>query len=212
MSITQRAAHLQPVAPADLQEYPIARNERLPELAFIKWVPSRWLNSSGHLKCTYEVQGMALSLFFLASAQSPIGTLPDDNEELAALLRVPQAHFSALRALGDRGPLRNWVRCTSDGEVRLMHHVVAEAMQDVLTRRETRQLSKEAQAERKRYERLAEGLMRAGLCREATEDGVLMNRMDQWLAATCKGNRTAIAYQRAIEQAVRERWIASPKG
>ena len=175
----ERAPQLHAVTPADLAEYPIARDERLPELAFVKWVPSRWLQSSGHLKCTYEVQGMARALFDLATAQSPIGTLPDDTEELALLLRVPMPHFAALRALGERGPLRNWRRCSSAGEVRLMHPVVMAMLEDVLHRRQTRDLSREAQAEAKRLDRLTKGLKAAGLSDAVLGDAILLARIDE---------------------------------
>jgi hypothetical protein len=203
----ERATPLQAVSAQDLPEYPIARDERLPELAFVKWVPSRWLQSSGHLKCTYEVQGMARALFDLATAQSPIGTLPDDTEELSILLRVPMPHFAALRALGPRGPLRNWVRCTSAGEVRLMHPVVMAMLEDVLHRRQTRELSREAQAEAKRLERLSKGLKAAGLSDAVLGDAILLARLDEWLSANWKGNRTPLAYLRVVEAAAKAKWI-----
>lgn len=194
-----------------LPEYPISRDERLPELAFVKWIPSRWLNSSGHLKCTYEVQGMARALFDIATAQSPIGTLPDDDEELAKLLRVDLGHWRALRALGERGPMRNWARCLcpgkGNGEVRLYHRVVTEQLMDVLNRREARELSKEAQAVTRRYQRMIDGLRKAGLSDEVLSDGILMTKMDRWLAENCTGNRTTLVMLRAIEHAHREGWF-----
>ena len=205
--IAARAPHLQPVALADLPDYPIPRDERLPELAFIKWVPSQWLNSSGHAKCTYEVQGMARALFDISTAQSPIGTLPDDDEELAFLLRVPLQHFVVLRAMGDRGPLRNWLRCLADGEMRLMHRVVTASLQEVLVRRDRRVLSKDAQAEAKRFDRLSEGLQKVGLNADVCGDGILMKRLDDWLQANWRGNRTLRAYMQAIENARKEGWI-----
>lgn len=199
------------VAAADLPEYPISRDERLPELAFVKWIPSRWLNSSGHLKCTYEVQGMARALFDIATAQSPIGTLPDDDEELAKLLRVDLGHWRALRALGERGPLRNWGPCMcpgkGNGEVRLYHRVVTEQLLDVLNRREARELSKESQAEVKRFQRMVDGLRKAGLSDEVCADGILMTKIDRWLKENCTGNRTGLVYLRAIEHAHREGWF-----
>lgn len=207
MTAPPRPAHLQPVAVDDLPVYPIPRTERLPELSFIKWVPSRWLNSSGHAKCTYEVQGIARALFDISTAQSPIGTLPDDDEELAFLLRLPLPHFAALRAMGDRGPLRNWQRCTSDGEIRFMHKVVTESLQDVLERREVRALSKEAQAERKRFERLVDGLKNAGLNEEVTADGILIKRMDDWLKDNWQGSRTIKAYLQVIVHARKVGWF-----
>ena len=192
-----------------LIEYPIDRSERLPELAFVKWVPSRWLNSSGHLKCTYEVQGMARALFDICTAQSPIGTLPDDDEVLAKLLRIDPGHWVAMRAMGTRGPLRNWVHCQAGDEVRLMHAVVTESLLDVLARRETRELSKGRQAEIKRIERLINGLRGAGLSAAVLEDAVLIARMDEWLTANHRGNRTPIAHLRVIEHAARAGWMAA---
>lgn len=206
---------LSAVPPDPLPDYPISRDERLPELAFVKWIPSRWLNSSGHLKCTYEVQGIARALFDIATAQSPIGTLPDDDEELAKLLRIDLGHWRSLRALADRGPLRNWSRCIchgkGNGEVRLMHRVVTDLLLDVLHRREARELSKEAQAEGKRHQRMIEGLRKAGLADEVCADGILMTRMDRWLKENCTGNRTGMVYLRAIEHAHREGWFRTAR-
>lgn len=200
------------IEPVELTEYPIGREERLPELAFIKWQPSRWLNSAGHLRCSYEVQGVARALFDLATAQSPIGTLPDDDEELSALLRLPMQTWKALRGLGDRGPLRNWVRClcprsSGPAEIRLMHHVVTAALQDVLERRESRERSRGQQAVVKRTQRLREGMRAAGCTEDQTRDDVLMKRLDDWLSQVCTGNRTALHYQRAFEHGVKQRWI-----
>lgn len=199
------------IAPEKLPVYPIERDERLPELAFVKWQPSRWLNSSGHLKCTYEVQGVARALFDLATAQSPIGTLPDDDEELAALLRLPLNHWVAMRTMGDRGPLRNWAHCLcpgkGNGEIRLMHHVVLAGLQDVLHRREARESGRGRQAETKRAQRLRAGMMAAGLSEAQALDEVLMRRIDDHLNQICTGNRMANHYQAAFEYAVRSRWI-----
>ncbi len=200
-------ARLIAVSLADLPDYPISRAERLPELAFVKWIPSQWLQSKGFTRCTYECQGMARALFDLATAQSPIGTLPDDDEALAFLLHVDLSRWRAMRNLGDLGPLRNWVPCVSDGEVRLMHRVVTQQLEDVLARREVREMSRGAQAEAKRLARLSEGLVKAGLSVAIAGDAVLLARMDAWLGQTWRGNRTQMSYLRAIEQARTERWI-----
>lgn len=204
-------ATLSLIDPADLPVYPIEREERLPELAFVKWQPSRWLNSAGHLRCSYEVQGVARALFDLSTAQSPIGTLPNDDEELAALLRLPIQNWMALRGLGDRGPLRNWELCLCPGkgagEVRFMHHVVLASLQDVLSRRESRERSRGQQAVVKRVQRLREGMVAAGLSPAQAGDEALMKRVDDWLTQVCTGNRTAQHYARAFEHAVRQRWI-----
>ncbi len=212
MNVRGAVSSLSLVDPVEMMEYPISRDERLPELAFIKWQPSRWLNSSGHLRCTYEVQGVARALFDLSTAQSPIGTLPDDNDELAALLRMPVSHFSALRGLGPLGPLRNWVRClcprgAGQPEVRLMHDVVLASLQDVLHRREAREAGRGSRVEEKRLRRLRDGMVKAGFSQEQTMDAVLMGRIDEYLGKICVGNRMPQHYQAAFEHAVRQRWI-----
>jgi hypothetical protein len=209
--MTQPRPALTLIEPAALPVYPIERDERLPELAFIKWQPSRWLNSSGHLKCTYEVQGVARALFDLATAQSPIGTLPDDDEELAALLRMPLNHWGALRSMGERGPLRNWVPCLcpgkGTGEIRLQHHVVLASLQDVLLRREARETGRGRQVVNKRVQRLRAGMMAAGIGPMQADDPVLMKRLDDFLEQTVNGNRMPNHYQAAFEHAVRQGWV-----
>jgi len=200
------------IEPAELPDYPISRDERLPELAFIKWQPSRWLNSAGHLKCSYEVQGVARALFDLATAQSPIGTLPDDNDELAALLRMPASHFAALRGLGQLGPLRNWTRCLcprghAAPEIRLMHHVVTASLEDVLSRREAREAGRGRQVVDKKMQRMRAGMVKAGLSPLQVADDVLMGRLDEFLNKICTGNRMPHHYQAAFDLAVRQRWI-----
>lgn len=210
MTRLKPALHL--VDPSDIPIYPIERDERLPELAFIKWQPSRWLNSSGHLKCTYEVQGIARALFDLATAQSPIGTLPDDDEELAALLRMQLPHWVAMRSMGDRGPLRNWVPCLCPGkgevgEIRLQHHVVLASLQDVLLRREARETGRGRQVVNKRVKRLRDGMIAAGLGADQADDPVLMKRLDEWLTQNVNGNRMPNNYQAAFEHAVRAGWV-----
>lgn len=197
---------------SEMEEYPISREERLPELAFVKWQPSRWLNSSGHLKCTYEVQGVARALFDLATAQSPIGTLPDDNEELAQLLRMPATHFAALRGLGAAGPLRNWVRClcprgAAPPEIRLMHHVVLASLQDVLHRREARETGRGRQVVDKRIQRLRAGMLKAGVSASQAADDAILKKFDEYLEKICSGNRMPHHYQAAFEVGVRMGWV-----
>jgi hypothetical protein len=185
----------------------------LPELSFIKWSPSRFLNSSLHLLCNYEVQGVARALFDISTQQSPIGTLPRDDEELAALVRLPMVKWRELRALGERGPLRNWRPCLctgrtpEDSEVRLYHPVILSTLEDVLNRREERERSRGQDAEGKRLKRLGDGMVAAGLSPAQAQDAVLMARIDAHLLEVCHGNRRAAHYQAAFEFAVRQGWV-----
>jgi hypothetical protein len=196
--------------PSDpIPEYPFPKDMRLDGHFFVKWQFNRWLNSRLATMATYEVQGIARTLFDIAQNQTPIGTLPDSDMELARLLRLELHYWIELRAR-PMGPLHNWTLCQfGDGsnEMRLMHPIVLAMVRDVIDRREARELSKEQQAERKRMERLRANLAKIGCNDEVLEDVMLMSRMDQWLAKNWNGNRTRSAHEAALIEATRQGWL-----
>ena len=201
------SALLKVVDLANLPEYPIARTTRLDGHAFVKWAHIRWLSSKTFKRASWEVQGMARALFDLSQLESPIGTLPDDDDELALMLRVDIRRMRELRAM-EFGPLRNWSPCLSDGERRLMHAVVLDQVRDALERREVHELSKEEKAAYQRVKRLRETLQRMGLGADALADDVLIGRMDEWLKSHCRGNRKQSHYDAALMHAVAAGWVA----
>ena len=192
---------------ADLIEYPIARTTRLDGHAFVKWAHIRWMSSKTYKRASWEVHGMARALFDLSQLESPIGTLPDDDEELAMMLRVDLRRMRDLRLM-EFGPLRNWVPCLSDGERRLMHPVVLEQVRDALERREVHELSKEEKAAYQRVKRLREALAKMGAAADLVADDVLIGRIDEWLKAHCRGNRRQQHYDAALLHAVNAGWVA----
>lgn len=194
----------------DLPEYPIARAVRLDGNSFVKWQHLRWLSSKTARRASWEVKGMARELFDLAQMQSPIGTLPDDDDDLADMLRVSVSRMRELRAM-EFGPLRNWVPCMSEGERRLMHPVVLDQVLDVLERREVHELSKEDKATYQRLKRLGQALEKLGCDKAVVADDVLISRMDQWLQAHCKGNRKTQHYEAALVHAAKSGWLAPPR-
>jgi len=200
------APKLTAVPSTGLAEYPIARETRLDGHSFIKWQHIRWLSSKSFKLCSWEVQGMARALFDLSQLESPVGTLPDDDAELAHMLRVDTRHMAELRRM-EYGPLRNWLPCMSEGERRLMHPVVLAQVQDALERREMHELSKEDKATYQRLKRMREALKGLGLSDAVLEDERLIGRMDDWLRQTCKGNRRGQHYEMALEQAVSQGWL-----
>lgn len=189
-----------------LEVYPIARSERLDAHSFQKWWYHRWLSSRTFMLMDWANQGMARALFDMAQTGSPIGTIPDDDDELAFMLRIESRQVVELRKM-EFGPLRGWRRCDCDGEVRLMHPVVLEQVQDALDRREARALSKEEQANRKRIQRLRDGLRALGVGPDALADEVLIRRMDDWLTANWQRSRTADAYGQVVIHAEAQRWF-----
>lgn len=196
------------VEPVDgLEVYPVGRDERLDGHSFLKWSHHRWMASRTFKLASWEAQGMAFALFNLCQIESPPGTLPDDNDELAVMLRVTARRVAELRQQ-DFGPFRGWRRCLCGVEVRLMHPVVLDQVRDAMDRRDTRELSKEAKAEYARLKRLREALAGMKLDPAVIADDVLIRRMDAWLCQHRKGRRDGAAYEAVVMQAAREGWFA----
>ena len=205
-----RAPNLQPVAIEDLPVYPVSADERLDGNSFVKWSTNRWLASKTFKLMPWDMQGMARALFDMCQNESPVGTLPDDDDELAFMLRVDVRRMRELRAQ-DFGPLRNWTRCLcpgqGNGQVRLMHRVVTEQVRDALERRSLALLSKDEKAVTMRLERLRKALLAQGCSKDVVADDVLIARMDEWLNVVRKGKRTEAVYRSAILHAVQSGWI-----
>lgn len=200
------APRLMAVSDQSLPVYPIGRADRLDGHSFVKWQTARWLSSRTWKLASWEVQGMARALFDLCQNENPIGTLPDDDEELAQMLRTTPLRVRELRAM-DLGPLRNWSRCLCDGVVRLAHPVVTETILDALERRALAQLSKEQKAVAVRLDRLRKAMLAQMVSKEVVADDVLINRLDEWIEANHRGNRTVAVYRSAILHAAQSRWF-----
>jgi hypothetical protein len=103
--------------------------------------------------------------------------------------------------------MHGWARCRCGDEVRLMHKVVLDVLQDTLRKVSERDLSKEDRAISARRDRLVKALIELGCSKEVIADPVLIGRIDMWLLESCKGNRTRLAYIRALEHAKRAGWL-----
>lgn len=202
------ARDLQLIDPDEgLPVYPVARSERLDGHSFVKWQFHRWMASRTFRLASWEEQGMARALFDYAQTESPPGTLPDDDDELAVMLRVDRRRMRELRGR-DFGPLRGWKRCLCDGEVRLAHDVVTEQVLDALDRREARSERSSSRVDRMRLKRLRDALADMGLSAAVLKDRVLIERIDRWMTENCRGNRRAAEYAAALLHAQREKWLA----
>lgn len=181
-----------------LPEYPLDPHQRLTTHFFMAWHHDRWLNSRFRLSAPPDVRGLAFDLFCLSQKQTPVGTLPDDDVQLAALLLLDLRTWQSYRAR-DWSPLYKWVPCQCDGEVRLMHSVVVEIILESLSLREKRRVEGETGRKRKRMARLPEQVIEAGGTRKMAADGCLLERLDAWLLQHCPGNRTREMVRRALE-------------
>lgn len=179
-----RAGQLVGVDPANLPEYPFGNDDRLTSHYFLPWHFDRWLNSELRLTASPAVRGLAVDLYSISQRQTPVGTLPDDNRQLSALLLLDLATWERFRN-ETPSPLHSWRPCLCEGGViRLMHPVVTEMIEDAFGRRKAHQEAAQRAVEAKRLARLREQVARIGSKRMA-DDGTLIERLDLWLVDTC---------------------------
>jgi hypothetical protein len=183
---------------SELPEYPFSVTERLTTHYFTAFHHDRWLNSRFRLSTAPDVRGLALDLFFLSQKQSPVGTLPDDDVQLAKLLMIDLRTWQEYRGR-EWSPLYKWERCLCEGEIRLMHPVVSEMIWDAIGRRDKKKAEGELGRARKRLDRLPDQILRAGGSQRMAMDADLLERVDAWLLRHCAGNRTNEWVRRALE-------------
>lgn len=196
MSLKQ--ANLNIVDVSEIPVYPIPGDERLESHYFIAFHFNRWLNSDFRLKATAEVRAYALDLFCIAQNQSPVGTLPDDEELLAKLLMIDLAQWRDL-CKRDMPPLYNWSKCLVGNVTRLAHPVVTEMAVKALSSKSKSEKAKERERERKRHIALRFQIVEAGGSSRLAENKAYIERLDAWLVANCTGNRTPSRVREAME-------------
>lgn len=166
----------------ELPVYPLQDADRLDSHYFYPWHHRRWLNSEFFLMATHECQALYRNLIDISHEQSPVGTLPDDHEQLAKLLRVDLTHFRTL-CRHDYGPLYKWERCICVREgrevIRLMHPVVLSTVQDAVARKEDNRARNEAATRSKRLQRLRAQV--AGFHTDLAKNDLAIQWMDDWL-------------------------------
>jgi hypothetical protein len=201
-----RHAHLRPVDDAELPEYPISASDRLDSHFFLQWNLKRWRASEFRRKADPEVGWYGMQLFMIAQDETPVGTLPNDHEQLAYELRLPLEVF---RKLLDRSPspLHKWGKVICDnGEIRLAHPVVTEvAVQAVGSKRKNAEKNAEDRM-RKRLNTIKDALLNKipGGSRAAQSTDSL-NRISDWIAVAYPGGS-------CTEKRVREAWEAISMG
>ncbi|MEO0914779.1 MAG: hypothetical protein AAFY59_17655 [Pseudomonadota bacterium] len=189
----------------DLPIYPFSADERLQAHYFVAFQHNRWLNSELFLTAAPEIGWYAINFYFHAQNQTPIGTLPEDETQLARLCRIPLEDWRQLMQFTPN-PLHGWVRCLCGDRTRLMHPVVTEVVREALERREAREVSATNKAVYQRLKRLREAMRGAGFDAAVIADQVLVERLDAWLLEACSGRRTQEIYDRAFAHAAREKW------
>lgn len=192
-----QAGRLTPVDTGDLPEYPLSADDRLDSHYFMVWERRRWLNSDMRLKGTPESRALYFDLINIAYDQSPVGTLPDDQDVLAKMLFVDPGHFRALCRL-DYGPLHKWAHCICEGgEVRLMHPMVLKSLSEAIARKEDNRARNEAANTAKRLQRLRSTI--AGYHADLAKNDAAVKWMDEWLVTEGCEYRNATWVERAMQ-------------
>jgi len=179
MSIS--TAHLQPVVTDAMPEYPISTGDRLDSHFFLQWNLKRWRASEFRRKVDPEVGWYGMQLFFIAQDETPVGTLPCDDEQLAYELRLPLERW---RALLDRKitPLHNWhrVRC-DNGEVRLAHPVVTEVAVEAVKSKRKNQSNQAGRMRAKRLKDLGKMMEERIGAGQLLRNGGFLERFNDWI-------------------------------
>lgn len=137
----------------EIEVYPISSAERLDAHFFVAWNLKRWRGSDfrRHAYNDPEVGFFGVELFHIAQDETPVGTLPCDDEALAFLLRMPVGRWRELKAR-DVSPLHGWRMVACDNQqTRLAHPVVTEVALAALKSKRNNDVNRE---DRKRAKRL----------------------------------------------------------
>jgi len=191
-------ANLEIVEQSDRLEYPIPENERLESHFFIPWHFNRWLNSDFRLKADADVRAYAFDLFCISQNQSPVGTLPMDDELLARLLMLDLGAWHKLKERAP-SPLYGWIECICGKHTRYMHRVVLEMAQGSLGKKKAVMEARERDRERKRQVALKLQMVSAGANKRMVDNAAYIDRLDLYLVEHCQGNRTPSRIKEAME-------------
>jgi len=205
--LKQLSAGPQLVEHTEIPEYPIKTAERLDSHFFMPWNLKRWRGSELRKRAYSdpEVGFFAFELFCKAQDETPIGTLPSDDSQLAFMLHLPLERWQAMRKR-DISPLHGWAEVMCDnGEVRLAHRVVTELALEALGSRVRNQAKNADDRLRKRLGTIRKCLTvnLPGGKNVAKNDG-MVNQLNDWIEEVYPGGS-------ATEKRIQEAWEALSK-
>ena len=156
------------------------------------------------LKGTPEARAYYFDLINISYGHSPIGTLPDDTEQLAKMAMCDHSRFVSLCQL-PFGPLHRWRRCVCDenedepgrGTVRLYHPTVLHMLTDAMARKEDNRARNDRANAAKRQQRLRGAV--AGYHVDLAKNDAAILWMDQWLVDEGCDYRSAAWIERSIQ-------------
>ena len=202
--MTLQPAHLRPVDSVDLPTYPISASDRLDSHFFLQWNLKRWRGSEfrRHGYADPEVGWLGRELFEISQDETPVGTLPGDDEALAFLLRMPIVRWRELKAR-EVNPLHGWrpVLC-DNGQTRLAHPVVTEVALAALGSKKRNDSKNADDRMRKRLGTIVGHLTNslAGGTRMAQSDEVV-NQISDWIEQSYPGGSATL---KRVKEAVND--------
>lgn len=177
----------------DLEDYPISASERLDSHYFMQWNLKRWRGSEFR-KTVDPVSGWyGFALFCISQDGCPVGTLPDDDRQIAFDLNLTLEEWEVLKRK-PVSPLHNWrrVRC-DNGEIRLGHPVVAEIAKEAIDGKRRNAQKNAEDRMRKRLKGIRDVLATKipGGARIADNDE-LINRLSDWIDDVYPGGSVTV--------------------
>lgn len=188
----------------ELEDYPISASDRLDSHYFLQWNLKRWRGSEFRKKAYSdpEVGWYGFELFCMAQDETPIGTLPCDDEQLAFVLHIPLEKWLALKKR-DLSPLHGWyeVRC-DNGEVRFAHKVVTEVAVEALGSKKRNAAKYADDRMRHRINTISQNL-RANIPGGAriAKNEEMLNQLSDWIETAYPGGS-------ATAKRIKEAWEA----
>ena len=202
---------LQLVDATDLPEYPISAESRLDSHYFTQFNHDRYERSEFRRQAYRdpEVGFFGLELFFKSHGETPLGTLPMDDNSLAFLLGLPLDRWLSMKERAF-SPIYNWapVRC-DNGQIRLAHPVVKEVMEAALRGHQEHKASNESKAVYARRKRLVDVLRECGCGDDLCNDEFAVGWLDEWLLENHPGQRRMPQLQNSVTRALR---VAASEG
>ncbi|NVK57311.1 MAG: hypothetical protein HWE26_17040 [Alteromonadaceae bacterium] len=199
---------------ADLPEYPISADSRLDSHYFMPFNHDRFDRSKFRQKSYRdpEVGYFGMELFFKSHGETPLGTLPTDDDSLAFLLNLSLDRWLSLKERAFN-PLYNWspVRC-DNGDIRLAHPVITEVMVLALKSHQEHKASNEDKAVYTRRKRLVEVLAKCGCSDKLCADEFAVAWLDEWLLEHHPGQRRMPQIKLSIERALKAGYAANVFG
>lgn len=194
------AQSLRPVEVEELPIYPISAETRLNSHWFIAFNHGEYQGSEFRNLATADVRGVALDLLCAAQDQTPIGTLPVNEQILAKLVKESLDVWRELAAK-PVSPLYEWRRCRCDtGEIRLYNPRLLKVTLEAVSGRSKHLEGLEADRERKRLGDLPGKILRAGGSERMAQDTAYVMQLDQFLLDNFAGrSRTAKVMRAAMD-------------